>query len=215
MWPSVLDLLDLQIRDRGLEMRVPVDQPLAAIDVALVVEIDEHADHRVVEIALSPGGQFGAPDMVKALRDQSQEAPSRLSWLMIVPPDCAFHSQTLATNSSRVKSVRRFCLLGQFALHHHLRGDAGMVLPGCHSVSKPRIRCQRTRMSCSVLLKACPMCSEPVTLGGGIMMQKVSLREALAGRRWPRPNDAGLGLGGVEGLVPMAGSPFRARDRGV
>ncbi len=39
--------------------------------------------------------------MVKRSRDQSQEAPSRLSWPMMVPPDCAFHSQTRLMKASR------------------------------------------------------------------------------------------------------------------
>src|SRR5690606_27431324 len=55
--------------------------------------------------------------------------------------------------------------------------------PGCHSVSKPRIRCQRVRMSCRVLLKAWPTCSAPVTLGGGIITQKVSSRLRFAPAR--------------------------------
>src|ERR1044072_238769 len=40
-------------------------------------------------------------------------------------------------------------------------------VPGCHNTSRPRMRSKRQRMSCSVLLSACPMCSEPVTFGGG------------------------------------------------
>ena len=55
--------------------------------------------------------------------------------------------------------------------------------PGCQSVSNPRIRCQRIRMSCSVLLNAWPTCSAPVTLGGGIMIVKVSLRRLPAPAR--------------------------------
>ncbi len=43
-------VLDLEIGNRCLEMRVPVDQPLAAIDQALVVHVDEDLDHRVMEI---------------------------------------------------------------------------------------------------------------------------------------------------------------------
>ncbi len=119
--------------------------------------------------------------MVKALRDQSQEAPRRLSWLMMVPPDCSFHSHTLAVNLSR--PMLRRSSLPVFASSRSTTICVAMPawsVPGCHSVSKPRIRCQRTRMSCSVLLRAWPMCSEPVTLGGGIMMQKVSSRFALA-----------------------------------
>ena len=54
----------------------------------------------------SPAGAPGAPDMVKALRDQSHEAPRRFNWLMMVPPDCAFQSQTLAVKASRPISRR-------------------------------------------------------------------------------------------------------------
>ena len=42
--------------------------------------------------------------------------------------------------------------------------------PGSQSVSKPLMRFQRTITSCRVSVKAWPMCSEPVTLGGGITM---------------------------------------------
>ena len=53
-------------------------------------------------------------------------------------------------------------------------------VPGCQSVSNPCIRFQRIRMSCSVLLKAWPTCSDPVTFGGGIMIEKLSAFEAFA-----------------------------------
>jgi hypothetical protein len=35
-----------QIRDGGVQHRVPVDQPLAAIDQPLLVQADEHLAHR-------------------------------------------------------------------------------------------------------------------------------------------------------------------------
>ena len=38
-------VLDLEVGDRGLELRVPVDQPLAVIDQALLVERDEDLEH--------------------------------------------------------------------------------------------------------------------------------------------------------------------------
>ena len=44
--------------------------------------------------------------MVKRSRDQSHDAPSRLSWLMMVPPDSAFQAQTFSRNFSR-PSARR------------------------------------------------------------------------------------------------------------
>ena len=52
--PRHFDSLNLQIGNRGFKLRVPVHQPLAAIDQALVVHIDKDLDHRVVEIALFP-----------------------------------------------------------------------------------------------------------------------------------------------------------------
>ena len=54
-----LDILDLQIGNRGLEMRIPVHQPLAAIDEALVVHVDEDLDDGIVEIAVLALGGTG------------------------------------------------------------------------------------------------------------------------------------------------------------
>ena len=45
------DVLDLEIGNRGLEMRVPVHQPLAAVDQALFIHLDKDLDHGVVEIS--------------------------------------------------------------------------------------------------------------------------------------------------------------------
>ena len=49
-----LDLpgLDLEVGDGGAELRVPVDQPLVAIEQTLAVELDEHLEHRAPR---SPG----------------------------------------------------------------------------------------------------------------------------------------------------------------
>ena len=40
--------------------------------------------------------------------------------------------------------------------------------PGTHRVTLPLMRCQRVSVSWMALVRACPRCSEPVTLGGGI-----------------------------------------------
>src|SRR5271154_1587367 len=45
-------------------------------------------------------------------------------------------------------------------------------VPGRYSVLNPRMRCQRVRMSISVWSSMWPRCSEPVTLGGGMTMEK-------------------------------------------
>ena len=65
--------------------------------------------------------------MVKRSRDQSQDAPSRFSWLTIVPPDSAFHSHTLLDELLAADVAAMDLPLHQLALDHHLRGDAGMV----------------------------------------------------------------------------------------
>ena len=41
-------------------------------------------------------------------------------------------------------------------------------VPTTHNASLPFSRAWRTSTSCNVLSSACPMCSEPVTLGGGL-----------------------------------------------
>ena len=110
--------------------------------------------------------------MVKRSRDQSQEAPSRLSWLMMVPPDSAFHSQTRSMNFSRPISRRPGCWRSiNWRSTTICVAMPAWSVPGCHSTSLPRMRSKRHRMSCSVLLSAWPMCSEPVTFGGGMTMQ--------------------------------------------
>ena len=66
--------------------------------------------------------------MVKRSRDQSHEAPRRLSWLAMVPPLSAFHAHTFSMNFVAAELVAVGLLpLHQLALDHHLRGDAGVV----------------------------------------------------------------------------------------
>ena len=131
----------------------------------------------------SPGGAPGAPDMVKASRLQSQEAPSRSSCARMLPRDFTFCCQTRPTKSSRLKSRRDLPSFASSRSTTICVAIPAWSVPGCQSVSKPRIRCQRVRMSCNVLLKAWPICSAPVTLGGGIMIEKLSARDALAPAR--------------------------------
>jgi hypothetical protein len=59
--------------------------------------------------------------MVKRSRLQSQEAPSRLSWVTMAPPASAFHERLAADVLPRL-SLRR-----ELPLHHVLRGDASVI----------------------------------------------------------------------------------------
>ena len=87
----------------------------------------------------------------------------------------SFHAHTRSTNFSRPRSWRGDALFGELALDDLLRGDAGVIGAGQPERDcSPLIRSKRTRMSCSVLLSAWPMCSDPVTFGGGMTMQNGS-----------------------------------------
>ena len=110
--------------------------------------------------------------MVKRSRDQSQEAPSRFSWLTMVPPLSAFQVHTRSMNLARPSWWRPgSCRSISWRSTTIWVAMPAWSVPGCHSTSLPRMRSKRHSTSCSVLLRACPMCSEPVTLGGGMTMQ--------------------------------------------
>ncbi len=68
--------------------------------------------------------------MVKRSRSQSQEAPSRLSWWMIVPPYSSLPLPDPLDELLAAEVVPVCALLGQLALDHVLGGDAGVVGAG-------------------------------------------------------------------------------------
>ena len=139
----------------------------------------------------------------------------------MVPPDSSFHFHTRSTNSSRPRS-RRF---GSWRSINWRSTTIWVAMPawsvpGCHSTSRPRMRSKRTSTSCSVLLRACPIWSEPVTFGGGMTMAKgrASARSARPrGKRvrlFPEPIDRALDGGWLIGLVEHRRLDWR-RDRGA
>lgn len=75
--------------------------------------------------------------MVKVLRDQSPEVPSRRIWRSMVSPDCAFHSQTLPMKPSRPSESRVSPLPAAARLRDTTISVAmpAWSLPTCHSVS--------------------------------------------------------------------------------
>jgi len=78
--------------------------------------------------------------MVKRSRDQSTESPSRAhlgadgaAGLLLPLPH--------ALEEGLAAEVGALDALGiQLPLDHHLRGDAGVVGPGCHRAWRPRMR---------------------------------------------------------------------------
>ena len=86
--------------------------------------------------SLSRSGSPWAPPMVKASRDQSAEAPMRLSWPMMVPRVFTFCCQTRSMNFSRPISVRDGSWFA--AISRSVTIWVAMPawsVPGCQSVS--------------------------------------------------------------------------------
>src|SRR5438045_6961265 len=57
-------------------------------------------------------------------------------------------------------------------------------VPGSQSVLNPLMRFQRTMMSCSVMTSAWPMCSRPVTFGGGMTIENFGLSRSRSGVKY-------------------------------
>ena len=81
----------------------------------------------------------------------------------------SFQSQLRFTNASRPRSWRVF-----FSCARRSRSTTDCVampawsVPGIQRALNPCIRFHRVSTSWRVLLSACPMCSAPVTFGGGM-----------------------------------------------
>ena len=148
---------DLEVGERGLTARAPGDQPLATVDEALVVEALEDVAHR----AQGPGS------MVKTKRVQSAGAQDHhlladaAAVLVHELPDPL--QELLAA-----EIVPGQPLFGQLLFDDPLAGDASVIRAGNPEVGSPSMRCQRIMMSSTATNRAWPMCSSPVTFGGGM-----------------------------------------------
>src|SRR5690606_13574621 len=106
--------LDLEVGDCGLELGIPVDQPLVAVDQPLVVEVDEDLDHRTGEMRVHRE-LLAAP--VHRAAEPAQLAGDLPAALGFPLPDLG--DELLAA------VVRALVLsLFELALDNHLRGDA-------------------------------------------------------------------------------------------
>ena len=90
---------------------------------------------------------------------------------MMVPPDSSFHCQIRATNASRPRSSLVLPSAASWRSTTYWVAMPAWSVPGTQRAFRPSIRFHRIRMSWMVLSRACPMWSEPVTLGGGMTMQ--------------------------------------------
>ena len=116
--PVHLTLLDLEVRDRRLEMRVPVHQPLVAIDQPVPVQLDEDLAHGGVQ-PLVEGEPLAAPVTTGSQPAQLlDDGPTRLG---LPFPDLGHEGVAAHVAAADIARGR------QLALDHHLGGDAGVV----------------------------------------------------------------------------------------
>ncbi len=116
----VLDapLLDLEVRDRRAQARVPVDHVVVAVDEPLLVQVHEHPRDRLDVV----GVHREALVLVVERRAQLAELARDIAAVLLDPlPDAL--DERLAADV-----VPRDALRLELLLHHPLRGDAGVVL---------------------------------------------------------------------------------------
>ena len=96
-------------------------------------------------------------------------------------PYSSFHFHTSSTNFSCPRSLRVSprSFFSFFSTTACVAIPAWSV-PGTHMTILPHMRWYRTIVSSMATVRACPMCSDPVTLGGGITITNLSSYLALA-----------------------------------
>ena len=106
-----------QVADRGAQPRVPIDQPLVAIQQPLAVELDEHLDHRGREVRIHREPLVGPVHRTAEPAELRGDLPAALGL-----PRPYFVDERLTAEVGALHA-----LLRQVSLDHHLRRDARMV----------------------------------------------------------------------------------------
>src|SRR3954449_10012630 len=108
---------------------------------------------------------------------------------MIVEPYCSRQRHTRSMNASRPIASRELpSLRSSFSTWVCVAMPAWSV-PRIHFVRLPRMRLRRISASWTEPLSACPMCSAPVTFGGGIAIEKFS-SGVPSGSGWNSPESS-------------------------
>ncbi len=122
--------LDLEIGNRGLQLGVPIDQPLVAIDQPVLVQVDEGLEHGLRKMIVHRE-LFAAP--VHRTTQTAQLAGDRAAAFFLPFPH--LRDEILA------RIIGAFVLIGlELAFHHHLRGDARVIgadHPQCILAAQP------------------------------------------------------------------------------
>ncbi len=124
--PVHLPRLDLEVGDRRMELGIPVDEPLVAIDQPLAVEIDEDLAHRMAE-ALVHGEALARP--VGGGAEPAQLGDDGAARVALPFPDLV--DELGPADGPHIGAGagtgEHDALALQLALDHGLGGDPGMV----------------------------------------------------------------------------------------
>ena len=115
--PVFLGAGDFQVRHGGMQYRVPVDQPLAAIDQPFLVQAHEHVPHRRRQ-SLVHGEPLARPVHRRA---HPPQLPGNR------PAGFGFPGPHPVDERLAAQIVSGLALGEQLPFHHHLRGDPRVV----------------------------------------------------------------------------------------
>ena len=111
-------VLHFQIGDRGMKLRIPVDQTLAAIDQAFVVQADEHFLHGFVEAVVHGEALVVPVHGIAQAAHLTGDGAAGVFFPVPDPFDEFFPAQVVAG---------LVFFRSQFAFNHHLGCDTGVV----------------------------------------------------------------------------------------
>ena len=111
-------ILDFEIGNRRLELRVPIDQTFGAIDQALIIEIDKSLVHGRAEILVQR--EFGILPITRGAEAFELIENGAARFLFPLPD---FFNEGVAAHGTTIL-IAAGC---QLALDDHLRGNARMV----------------------------------------------------------------------------------------
>ena len=117
----------LKVGDRALQNRVPIDQALATVNQALLIELHKGFGDRFGQLGVH-GEVFAAP--VHAVAHAAHLGGDGVATLFLPLPD-------LVCKGLAAQVMAADFLVSQLALHHDLGGNAGMVGAGNPGGVKP------------------------------------------------------------------------------
>src|SRR5882672_5014518 len=116
-----LDLFDFEVGNRRLKFRVPIDEALVLVDQPVIVEVDEHLEHRARH-SFVQGEALTGP--VAGGAEPSQLIDDGAAGLRLPLP------HTLDEGLAPERALAGLLALHELALDHHFGGDARMVGTG-------------------------------------------------------------------------------------